>query len=108
MLAVIEHGGKQSIVSSNETITVEKIIAKDGERVRFDNVLAIGEKEDFSMGTTRLEGAYVEAEVIKQFRTKKVIVFKKRRRQNYRRTHGHRQEMTVVKITGIFNGNTLF
>ncbi|AKK20268.1 50S ribosomal protein L21 [Candidatus Liberibacter africanus] len=101
MFAVIKHGGKQSIVSSTDTITVEKIVAKDGDNIRFDNVLAIGEDNNISIGSPCVEGAYVEAEVIKQIRTKKVIVFKKRRRQNYRRTRGHRQEMTVVRITGI-------
>ncbi|XCD74759.1 50S ribosomal protein L21 [Candidatus Liberibacter asiaticus] len=101
MIAIIEHGGKQSRVSATDTITVEKIVAKDGDNIRFDNVLAVGKDEHLSVGTPRVEGAYVEAEVVKQLRTKKVVVFKKRRRQNYRRTHGHRQEMTVVRITSI-------
>ncbi|MBY7648946.1 MAG: 50S ribosomal protein L21 [Candidatus Liberibacter europaeus] len=101
MFAIIESGGKQCQVSANDTIVVEKISSKEGENVKFDKVLAIENNSGISIGTPCIEGAYVEAEVIKQVRNKKVIIFKKRRRQNSKRTRGHRQEMTVVRITGI-------
>lgn len=101
MFAIIKHGGKQRRVAATDTITVEKIVAQDGDNIRFDNVLAIGNDQSLSIGTPCVEGAYVEAEVIKQLRTKKVIIFKKRRRQNSKRTQGHRQEMTMVRITNI-------
>ncbi|MBL0848933.1 MAG: 50S ribosomal protein L21 [Candidatus Liberibacter ctenarytainae] len=101
MFAVIESGGKQSRIAADDTIMVEKLPAKDGEKIRFDKVLAIESDSSLSIGTPCVEGAYVEAEVVKHLRMKKVIIFKKRRRQNSKRTRGHRQEMTVVRITNI-------
>ncbi|AHA27400.1 50S ribosomal protein L21 [Candidatus Liberibacter americanus] len=101
MFAVIKSGGKQCRVSANDIVTVEKIIAEDGDSFRFDTVLAVGDGSSISIGTPCVKGAYVQAEIVKQIRTKKVVVFKKHRRQNYRRTRGHRQEMTVVRITDI-------
>ncbi|AGA65197.1 LSU ribosomal protein L21p [Liberibacter crescens BT-1] len=101
MFAVIKAGGKQHRVAANDIIEIEKINAKDGETINFDEVLAIGMDEDFHIGSPFVDGACVKAEVVKQMRSKKVIIFKKRRRQNSKRTRGHRQHMTVVRVTDI-------
>ncbi|MBO4672196.1 MAG: 50S ribosomal protein L21 [Alphaproteobacteria bacterium] len=93
--AIFQTGGKQYRVQAGDTIKVEKINAdKD---VEFDKVLMIGDK----IGNPYIEGARVIATVVEQKRDDKVLVFKKKRRQNYRRTHGHRQYLTVLKIKEI-------
>lgn len=97
MFAVIKTGGKQYKVAKDDVIAVEKLAADAGQAVNFDEVLMVGDK----IGAPLVDGASVTAEVVEQFRTEKVIVFKKKRRQNYRRKAGHRQEQTLVKITGI-------
>lgn len=97
MFAVIQTGGKQYKVAENDVISIEKIDAEEGATIEFDSVLAI----DGRFGTPFVEGAKVIGEVIAQFRDRKVIVFKKRRRQNYRRKAGHRQSLTKVRITAI-------
>lgn len=93
--AIFQTGGKQYRVQSGDIIKVEKINA-DGT-VEFDQVLMVGDK----VGAPYVSGAKVVAEVIEQKRADKVLVFKKKRRQNYRRTKGHRQHITVLKITDI-------
>jgi len=98
MFAVIKTGGKQYRVAQNDVITVEKIEAEAGATVRLDNVLMVGNGAAVTLGAA-LSGAAVTAEVVKQARGPKVIVFKKRRRQNSRRKNGHRQDLTVLKIT---------
>jgi large subunit ribosomal protein L21 len=95
VFAVFATGGKQYRVKVGDIVKVEKLNA-DGE-VSFDNVLMVGEK----IGTPTVEGARVSGQVLEQTRADKIIVFKKKRRHNYRRTHGHRQRVTVVKITAI-------
>jgi len=103
MFAVIKTGGKQYKVAKDDVIAVEKLtgengeIAEAGSTVTFDEVLLVGDK----IGTPVVEGAAVTAEVLDQFKGDKVIVFKKKRRQNYRRKLGHRQQQTLVKITDI-------
>lgn len=97
MFAVIKTGGKQYKVATDDIIAIEKLNGEAGEVVNFDNVLMVGEK----VGAPTVPGASVTAEVLKQFKDEKVIVFKKKRRQNYRRKNGHRQQLTLVKITGI-------
>ncbi|NKD54639.1 MULTISPECIES: 50S ribosomal protein L21 [unclassified Haematospirillum] len=97
MFAVIKTGGKQYKVAKDDIIAVEKITADTGSSVKFDQVLLVGDK----VGAPVVDGASVTAEVLEQFRDEKVIVFKKKRRQNYRRKNGHRQALTLVKITGI-------
>lgn len=97
MFAVIKTGGKQYKVAKDDIIAVEKIAVDVGSSVTFDQVLLVGDK----VGAPVVDGASVTAEVLEQFRDKKVIVFKKKRRQNYRRKNGHRQALTLVKITGI-------
>ena len=97
MFAVIKTGGKQYKVAKDDTIVVEKLNAEIGSTVTFDNVLALDEK----IGTPTIAGARVSAKVIKQTRDDTVIVFKKKRRQGYRRKNGHRQYISIVKITDI-------
>ena len=97
MFAVIETGGKQYKVAKNDVILVEKLAAQAGENVNLDRVLMVGDK----VGAPLVAGASVTATVVDQIRGDKVIVFKKKRRQNYRRKKGHRQYLTVLRITDI-------
>ena len=101
MYAVIRTGGKQYRVAKDEVVFVEKLMAEPGSTVTLDDVLMIGEGADARTGTPRLAGASVTATVLEQKRDDKVLVFKKRRRHNYRRKNGHRQYLTVLRITGI-------
>ena len=97
MYAVIKTGGKQYKVASGDVVKLEKIAGEEGKEVIFNEVLAL----DDTVGTPLVSGASVKATVLKQARDAKVIVFKKKRRQNYRRKNGHRQSVTTVKITDI-------
>lgn len=94
-IAIFQTGGKQYRVKTGDIVKVEKLNA-DGT-VEFDQVLMLDDK----VGTPFVDGAKVIAQVVEQKRTPKILVFKKKRRQNYRRTHGHRQYITVLKITEI-------
>ena len=95
MFAIFKTGGKQYKVQKNEVLTVEKLDAD--KEVVFEDVLMAGDK----VGSPVVAGAKVKAEILDQIRDDKVIVFKKKRRQNYRRKQGHRQCLTVIKITDI-------
>lgn len=97
MFAVIKTGGKQYRVEAGDVIVVEKLPVEENGAVTFDEVLMAGDK----VGTPLVDGAKVSGTVLAQTRDKKVIVFKKKRRQNYRRKHGHRQHISVVRITDI-------
>jgi len=101
MFAVIETGGKQYRVAQNDIVTVERLGGEPGDSVEFDRVLMMGAGEDVSLGSPTLDGARVTAEVVDQTRSRKVLIFKKKRRKNYRRRGGHRQELTVLRITDI-------
>lgn len=102
MYAVIKTGGKQYKVAENDVIIVEKLIAKAGASIALDDVLMIGDQgKAAKTAAGDLTKAAVFAEVIEQSRADKIIVFKKKRRQNYRRKAGHRQHQTVLRITGI-------
>ena len=101
MFAVIKTGGKQYKVAKDDVIVVEKLNGEAGEVVAFDSVLMVGEGADTKAGAPFIEGVCVAGEVIEQTRGDKILVFKKKRRQNYRRTSGHRQDLTVVRITDI-------
>jgi large subunit ribosomal protein L21 len=94
MYAVIRTGGKQYKVTTGDVIKIEKIAGEEGGKVVFGEVLAKGDV----VGTPLVAGASVNATIIKQAKADKVIVFKKKRRQNYRRKNGHRQNITIVKI----------
>ena len=95
MFAVIKTGGKQYRVSKDDVFAVEKILGEAGETVVFDHVLMLGAE----VGAPRIDGAQVTGTVVRQFRDDTVIIFKKRRRKHYRRRTGHRQNLTLVKIT---------
>ena len=101
MFAVIKTGGKQYKVAKDDVIVVEKLKGETGEVVAFDSVLMVGEGAETKAGSPFVEGVCVAGEVVEQARGDKVLVFKKKRRQNYRRTQGHRQDLTVVRITDI-------
>ena len=99
MYAIIQTGGKQFTVKTGDIIEVEKLAAEIGQEVVFSEVLAIGNDDGkLNVGTPKVEGAQVAAKVLDQFRAKKLIVFKMKRRKGYRRTHGHRQSLTRVEI----------
>ncbi|MEL6089164.1 50S ribosomal protein L21 [Bartonella schoenbuchensis] len=101
MFAVIKTGGKQYRVVANQVLKVEKIIGNAGDIVKFDNVLMIGEGESVAIGAPVIAEGLVTAEIVEQGRARKVIAFKKRRRQNSKRTRGHRQEITTLRILEI-------
>lgn len=101
MYAVVKCGGKQLKVSKGDTVNVERLEAEAGKSVTLDDVLLVGEGDKITVGTPTVKGATVKAKVLEQIRDKKVIVFKKKRRQNYRRKKGHRQYLTVLEIQEI-------
>ena len=100
MFAVIKTGGKQYRVSKDDVFAVEKILGEAGETVVFDHVLMLGAE----VGAPRIDGAQVTGTVVRQFRDDTGIIFKKRRRKHYRRRNGHRQYLTLVKITDMGRG----
>lgn len=104
MFAVIKTGGKQYRVAAEDVLKIEKLDAEAGDIVEFNEVLMVGEGADASVGAPFVDGALVTAEVVEQGRARKVIAFKKRRRQNSKRTRGHRQHLTTVKISEILTG----
>ena len=101
MFAVIKTGGKQYRVAANDVLKIEKLDGNVGDIVEIGYVLAHGEGDDVTLGAPFVDGAIVTAEVVEQGRAKTVITFKKRRRQNSRRTRGHRQMLTTVRIDEI-------
>lgn len=101
MYAVIETGGKQYKVSEGDTIFVEKLGTEEGEAVKFDKVLIIGNDDKVTVGTPVVDGASVEGKVLKNGKAKKIYVFKMKRKKNYRRKIGHRQPYTKIEITKI-------
>ena len=100
MFAVIKTGGKQYRVAEKDVITVDKITGAPGDLVEFAEVLVVG-GDNVMVGTPTVAGASVAGEVVEQTRGAKVIAFKKRRRKNSRRKRGHRQELSVIRITEI-------
>ena len=104
MLAVFKTGGKQYSVKAGQILKVEKLEGKKGDNISFKDVLAVSENSQNTIGAPLVDGAVVEAKILDQIRDKKIIVFKKRKRQNYRSTQGHRQYLTVLKIESISMG----
>lgn len=99
MFAIVKTGGKQYKVVKDSIIKVEKIEGSLGSKIELDQVLLVGEDSRESViGTPTVKGAKVTAEIVNQFKDDKIIVFKKKRRQNYRRKAGHRQNLTELKI----------
>ena len=101
MYAIIATGGKQYKVSEGDIITIEKLGAKAGEEVVFDQVLAVKGEDALKVGTPTVEGASVKAEVIGEGRAKKVIVYRYKPKTGYHKKNGHRQSYTKVKISAI-------
>lgn len=102
MYAVIRTGGKQYRVAKDDVIAVEKLDGKAGDKVKFDEILMLGEAgKEPKIGEPLVSGASVTAEVVEQDRADKITVIKFRRRKNYHRNKGHRQHETVLKITDI-------
>jgi large subunit ribosomal protein L21 len=108
MYAVIKTGGKQYRVQPGDVLVVEKLDGDVGSAVKFDQVLAHGEGGDVTLGAPVIDGAFVHATLIETRKGEKVKIFKKIRRQGYRRTRGHRQTETVLRITGLeMSGKTV-
>ncbi|GAN95563.1 50S ribosomal protein L21 [Komagataeibacter europaeus NBRC 3261] len=101
MFAVIRTGGKQYRVAKDAVLKIEKLEAEAGATITFDQVLAVGGEGGMTIGAPTVKGATVTGTVIAQDRLAKIIIFKKRRRQNSRRKNGHRQPVTVVRISAI-------
>lgn len=100
MFAIVRTGGKQYRVQKDDIIEVEKLEGQDGDKVALDDVLFVNDGKAVKIGEDA-KGSSVSATLVKQKRAPKVVIFKKKRRQNYRRKKGHRQNLTVLKITGI-------
>lgn len=101
MYAVIRTGGKQYRVAQNDLLTIERLEGEPGNTIEFADVLMVGEGEQVKVGAPFVSGAKVTAELVDQARGPKVIAFKKRRRKNSRRKKGHRQHLSLVRITAI-------
>ncbi len=104
MFAIIRTGGKQYKVAPNDVIMVEKLPADAGASIELADILLVGDEDGIVTATPTLGDARVTATVLEQKRDDKVIVFKKKRRHNYRRKNGHRQHLTVLRITDILSG----
>ena len=105
MIAIFKTGGKQYIAQKGQILKVEKIKGKKGDNLSFNHILAISDGKENTIGTPLVEGALIEATILDQIRDKKIIVFKKKKRKNYRLTQGHRQYLTVLKIETILKDN---
>ncbi|WP_054033713.1 50S ribosomal protein L21 [Desulfatitalea tepidiphila] len=101
MYAVVATGGKQYRVETGEILRVEKLTGDVGAEVAFDHVLMLGDGEAVRIGQPVVEGASVKGHIVEQGKSKKVLVFKYKRRKRYRRKQGHRQLYTAVKIDSI-------
>jgi large subunit ribosomal protein L21 len=102
--AIIKTGGKQYKVKSGEILKIEKLPdSKPDSKIEFNEILAYGDDKTIEIGAPTIEGAKVEADLIKNGKDRKILIFKKRRRQNSRRKNGHRQEHTMIRINKIFS-----
>ena len=99
--AVLKSGGKQYKVSEGDVILVEKILGESGSKITFEDIIMMGEGAQVHIEETELKNASVTGEVIEQTRGPKLIIFKKKRRQNYRRKKGHKQDLTAIRIKSI-------
>jgi len=104
MFAVIKTGGKQYKVAEKDVLVIEKLKGDAGDSIVFSDVLMVGTEGKMEIGTPLVDGASVVANVVRQTRGKKIVVFKKKRRKNYRRKAGHKQDLTLVEITDILTG----
>ena len=101
MYALVKTGGKQYRVSKDDTILVERLSAKEGEQIILSDIVMLGDGDKIIIGTPRVDGAGVSATVVRQTRGPKIIIFRRKRRKNHRRTQGHRQDLTLLKINEI-------
>ena len=102
--AVIQSGGKQYKVKSGEVLKIEKLPnSKSDTKIEFNDILAYGDNKVIEIGSPTIQGAKVEANLIKNSKNRTVLIFKKRRRQNSRRKNGHRQEYSMIRINKIFS-----
>ena len=103
--AVIQTGGKQYKVSASEILKIERLNNQEGKTVEFKNVLFLNDDKTTEIGNPNIEGAKVEATILKNTKNKTILVFKKRRRKNSRKKYGHRQPISLIRITKIFSKN---
>lgn len=101
MYAIFKTGGKQYKAKVGDVIKIEKLDSEIGSTVKFDEILLIADDKNITVGAPFVSGATIDGEVKEQKRDKKIIIFKKKRRQNYRRKNGHRQHSTYVEIKSI-------
>jgi len=101
--AVIQTGGKQYKVSASEILKIERLSDAEGETVEFKQVLFLSDNNVSEIGNPNIKGAKVEAEILKNTKDKTILVFKKRRRKNSRKKYGHRQQVSLIRITKIFS-----
>ena len=101
MYALVKTGGKQYRVAKVDTILVERIAAEEGAEVILNDIVMLGDGDKVIIGTPTVDGAAVSATVVRQTRGPKIIIFRRKRRKNHRRTQGHRQDLTLLKINDI-------
>jgi len=101
MYAVIKTGGQQFRVAKGDKLSIQKLEAEAGKSITLDEVMMVNDGKTAKVGTPLVSGAKVTAKIVEQYRDEKVVIFKKKRRQNYRRTKGHRQHLTLIEITDI-------
>jgi len=103
--AVIQTGGKQYKVSASEILKIERLNNQEGKTIEFKNVLFLNDNKTTEIGNPNIQGAKVEATILKNIKNKTILVFKKRRRKNSRKKYGHRQPISLIQITKIFSKN---
>ena len=103
--AVIQTGGKQYKVSASEILKIERLNDKEGKTVEFKNILFLSDDKTTEIGNPNIQGAKVEATILKNTKNRTVLVFKKKRRKNSRKKYGHRQPISLIRITKIFSRN---
>jgi len=103
--AIIQTGGKQYKVSASEILRIERLENPEGKTVEFKNVLFLNDDKSTEIGNPNIKGAKVEATILKNTKNKTILVFKKRRRKNSRKKYGHRQPVSLIRITKIFSKN---
>ena len=101
MLAVVKTGGKQYIVKEGDTLDIEKIEGDEGSKIALESILLINDDKNIKVGAPLVEGAKLEAEIVKQFKGKKVEIVKYKKKTGYRRKTGHRQQYTKIKVLKI-------
>ena len=101
--AIFKTGGKQYKVQISQILKIEKLELPDNKKIEFNEILAYGNKEKVELGSPFIKGAKIEAELIKNSKERTILVFKKRRRKNSRKKYGHRQPISLIKITKIFS-----